>query len=414
MSSWYVAPALEALWGQVRATWPNRGTASDGAIGDAAHARTESDHNPDRKTGVVRALDLTVTKAQSTRVLEATVGDPRVAYVIYDRRIWTPGKGWQPYSGSNPHSNHVHVSLKHSKDAEDDRSTWKGLDMARMHPLIGPGYLSSAYGNRGGSLHAGADYRPNSGWGAPVYATYAGKVIKTVASRKPGQRNRTNELAPFRTGNGVRVQNPDGEQQLYGHVKPAVRTGQQVKRGDLIGHIDNSGNTTGPHVHFEIWNAAGKTRNPQLDFRYHGVDPFGATGKPAPKPKPKPEPKPKPTPKPGEPDSGVKAALRKMNLSPDAEGVKRYQRAHGLWPDGNWGPVTQRYFEWVKSLQRALNDWKAVQRAGRLPITGFRGTQTKNRERVVIQPPLNRQILGTTKASLFSGLGIGPEPPKRG
>ena len=281
-----------------------------------------------------------------------------------------------------------------------------------MHPIIGPGYLSSGYGMRGGSLHAGADYRPTAGYGSPVYAAFAGTVIKTVSGRGHGNTSRRNELAPFRTGDGVRVRNPDGEQQLYGHITPAVRKGQKVKAGQLIGYVNNSGNTTGPHVHFEIWNSAGKTRNPQIDFRYFGVNPFGAKGKPAPKPKPKP--KPKPSPSPGEPSAGVKAALRKMNLPPTVEGVKRYQRAHGLVDDGNWGPITQRYFEWVKSLQRALNKWKAVQRAGRLPITGFRGTQTKNRERVVIQPPLNRKMLGTTKASLFSGLGIGPEPPKRG
>lgn len=409
--SWYVAPSLETLWGQVRATWSKRNTAADGTIGDAAHARTESDHNPDPETGVVRALDLTATKAQAKRILEAVVGDERVAYAIYDRRIWTPGKGWQPYSGSNPHSGHVHVSLKHDEDAENDRTPWKGLEMARMNPLIGPGYLSSAYGIRGGVLHAGADYRPNAGWGAPVYATYAGKVIKTVASRKPGQTNRVNELAAYRTGNGAIVQNPDGEKQLYGHVKPAVRTGQQVKRGDLIGHVDNSGRTTGPHVHFEIWNAAGKTRNPQIDFAYHGVDPFAAKP-PAPAPKPKPKPKPAPTP--SEPSAGVKAALRKMRLPATVEGVKRYQRDHGLYPDGIWGPVTQAYYEWVVSLQKALNQWKTTARRGLLPITGYRGAQTRDRERAAQVPALNRKILGTTKASLFKGLGIGAEPPKRG
>lgn len=416
--AWYLAPSLAALWGQVRSTWSNRSTAADGSIGDAAHASRTSDHNPDPKSGVVRALDVTVNRSQATRVLEAVVGDPRVAYVIHDRRIWTPGKGWQPYSGSNPHSGHVHISIKHTKQAEDSRDLWKGLAMAKMHPIIGDGYLSSPYGMRGGRLHAGADYRPRAGYGSPVYATFAGEVIKTVSSRKPGQTNRTNELAAYRTGNGVRVRNPDGESQLYGHVKPAVRTGQKVKAGDLLGHVDNSGNTTGPHVHFEIWNAAGKARNPQIDFRYFGVDPFGgkrgAVSKPS-KPAPsKPAPSKPAAPKPGEPSAGVKAALRAMNLPATVEGVKRYQRDHGLWPDGVWGSVTQTYFEWVKSLQRALNEWKAVQRAGRLPITGYRGTQTKNRERVVIQPPLNRQMLGTTKVSLFSGLGIGPEPPKRG
>jgi hypothetical protein len=36
----------------------------------------------------------------------------RVKYIIWQRRIWFPdGRGWQPYSGPNPHTNHVHISF---------------------------------------------------------------------------------------------------------------------------------------------------------------------------------------------------------------------------------------------------------------------------------------------------------------
>lgn len=35
----------------------------------------------------------------------------RIKYVIWQRRIWTPGQGWHPYHGSNPHTNHVHLSF---------------------------------------------------------------------------------------------------------------------------------------------------------------------------------------------------------------------------------------------------------------------------------------------------------------
>lgn len=34
-----------------------------------------------------------------------------VSYVIWNRNIWTPGRGWHPYSGPNPHTDHVHVSF---------------------------------------------------------------------------------------------------------------------------------------------------------------------------------------------------------------------------------------------------------------------------------------------------------------
>ena len=50
-------------------------------------------------------------------------------------------------------------------------------------------------------------------------------------------------------------------------------------------------------------------------------------------------------------------------------GVKSYQKAQVYFPnmkrDGNWGPMTQAHFEWVKDvLQPALNDWAASQRLG--------------------------------------------------
>ena len=44
-----------------------------------------------------------------------------------------------------------------------------------------------------------------------------------------------------------------GYSTLYGHMsKVAVRPGQKVKRGDIIGYVGNTGSSTGPHVHYEV------------------------------------------------------------------------------------------------------------------------------------------------------------------
>ena len=52
---------------------------------------------------------------------------------------------------------------------------------------------------------------------------------------------------------------PNGTQTVYGHMKNNyVTVGQRVDQGDVIGTIGVTGNTTGPHVHFEIRGA----RNP--------------------------------------------------------------------------------------------------------------------------------------------------------
>ncbi|MGB4989147.1 MAG: hypothetical protein WBO10_07930, partial [Pyrinomonadaceae bacterium] len=60
--SWRIAESLKKLREQINAEWPGRDKASDGGIGDAAHASRSSDHNPwvkdSRGQGVVTAIDI--------------------------------------------------------------------------------------------------------------------------------------------------------------------------------------------------------------------------------------------------------------------------------------------------------------------------------------------------------------------
>ena len=50
---------------------------------------------------------------------------------------------------------------------------------------------------------------------------------------------------------------------VYAHNnKNTVRVGQKMKRGDLLGYVGSTGQSTGPHVHYEIWEK-GKNVNPQ-------------------------------------------------------------------------------------------------------------------------------------------------------
>lgn len=137
--SWRVARSLSVLRRQVDGLAPGRSKASDGTIGDAAHASRDSDHNPwvvDAGVGVVTAMDITHDPAHgcdagalAQRIVASR--DQRVKYVISNRRIansssiggaapWT----WRPYGGSNPHEKHVHVSVKAQRAAYDDESPW--------------------------------------------------------------------------------------------------------------------------------------------------------------------------------------------------------------------------------------------------------------------------------------------------
>lgn len=137
--SWRLAESLKALRADVDAAAPGRRKASDGTVGDARHAARTSDHNPwvrDGRTGVVTAIDIThdpLGGCDAGKLADALVAarDPRVKYIIWNRRIansagvagrkpWT----WRSYSGTNPHTSHVHISVLPQKALYDDRRPW--------------------------------------------------------------------------------------------------------------------------------------------------------------------------------------------------------------------------------------------------------------------------------------------------
>ena len=132
------ATATLGLLGEVNASAPTRAKASDGGIGDARHAASVSDHNPCRCCRVVCARDFTHDPAGGfdagtfAEWLRARVlaGEPRVKYVIWSRRIFS-GRNqshaagvWRPYGGKNPHTKHVHVSVRHDAEHYDDAAPW--------------------------------------------------------------------------------------------------------------------------------------------------------------------------------------------------------------------------------------------------------------------------------------------------
>jgi hypothetical protein len=137
--TWRNAACLPVLRSPVNARFPNRDKASDGTIGDEAHARTESDHNPD-ENGVVRAQDFDDdTRDPQEPSLGKWLGerlrlsrDPRISYFIsYGRIFYGPAvaarRGVQPwtwlvYTGTrDPHDTHCHLSVVDGPAADDTR-----------------------------------------------------------------------------------------------------------------------------------------------------------------------------------------------------------------------------------------------------------------------------------------------------
>lgn len=136
--AWRVARSLEKLLAQVNATYPGRSKASDGTIGDTLHASRTSDHNPNA-AGVVTAMDIThdpVHGLDSEKLANALLSsrDSRIKYIISNRKIAASYKVgttapwvWRPYSGTNAHNKHCHVSVSSDSSKYDDTSPWNLL-----------------------------------------------------------------------------------------------------------------------------------------------------------------------------------------------------------------------------------------------------------------------------------------------
>ncbi len=113
--------------------------------------------------------------------------------------------------------------------------------------------ISSGFGyrrdpfNGHAAMHAGLDFRGPVG--APIHAAADGRV--SFVGTKSGY------------GNVVEVSHGNGMITRYAHMSRfAARRGQEVKAGDVIGAIGNTGRSTGPHLHFEV-RINGRAVNPR-------------------------------------------------------------------------------------------------------------------------------------------------------
>jgi murein L,D-transpeptidase YcbB/YkuD len=134
-----MAKSVEVLLATVNALSPNRDKSSDGGIGDERHQHENtSDHNPwvmDGAMGVVTARDFTNDPAHGMNSEELAnalraAQDDRIKYIISNKKIASgtgqghPAWQWRPYTGSNPHNHHVHVSVKSDKAFYDSTREW--------------------------------------------------------------------------------------------------------------------------------------------------------------------------------------------------------------------------------------------------------------------------------------------------
>jgi murein DD-endopeptidase MepM/ murein hydrolase activator NlpD len=98
------------------------------------------------------------------------------------------------------------------------------------------GVLTSPYGWRWGTMHQGIDIGAPSG--TPIYAAAGGTVF--FSGWMGGY------------GNLILIDHGDGRVTAYAHQSSLAVSGGPVGRGQLIGYVGSTGDSTGPHLHFEV------------------------------------------------------------------------------------------------------------------------------------------------------------------
>jgi len=125
------------------------------------------------------------------------------------------------------------------------------------------GRVTSCYGPRWGTMHQGVDIAAPIG--TPIYVPQDGVVLQAGPASGFGQ--------------AVYVQHGDGQITLYGHVNQFfVSAGQVVRAGDHIADVGNKGQSTGPHLHFEVHQGGlyASRVNPMPWLQAHGISLGGA------------------------------------------------------------------------------------------------------------------------------------------
>ncbi|WP_411071456.1 peptidoglycan DD-metalloendopeptidase family protein [Streptomyces sp. cmx-4-25] len=165
--------------------------------------------------------------------------------------------------GSRASRTQERIDLKVRQAAEKKKREEEAVRKEAMRPKFALPVklhrLSARFGQSGVnwmSVHTGIDF-PVFG-GTPVMAATDGTVRTQLNSAY---------------GNMVIVTAPDGTETWYCHLSSAKIRSGSVKAGEVIAYSGDSGNSTGPHLHFEVRPGGGYAIDPLAWLRSHGLDP---------------------------------------------------------------------------------------------------------------------------------------------
>ncbi len=120
-----------------------------------------------------------------------------------------------------------------------------------LWPVACSSYVSSPYGPRNGRMHTGIDIAGSGINGKSILAADGGIVV-TVGNSSGGY------------GKYIEIKHNNGTSTLYAHCSSVyVASGMKVSKGQPIGAVGSTGNSTGPHLHFEVIDS-GVQRDPMF------------------------------------------------------------------------------------------------------------------------------------------------------
>ncbi len=189
------------------------GSLAAGAAAAAAHSATEAPEHSKAQT---------VLAAQSAATGPISTSDSGMQMVTV-----------QPAANVAVHN----AELAHGVAFAEERAQREARLQQPLFVMPVKGIFTSGFGYRWGVLHAGIDLANSIG--TPIHAVSDGVVI--AAGPTAGY------------GMWVKLRHADGTVTLYGHVNTTmVSVGERVMAGDQIATVGNRGNSTGPHLHFEV------------------------------------------------------------------------------------------------------------------------------------------------------------------
>lgn len=133
-----------------------------------------------------------------------------------------------------------------------------------VYPMKNGTYTrTSGYGERWGTFHAGIDLAAPIG--TPIYAAADGYVVE-------GKERAQGSVGGFGSWIWLDCQQSVGKDFIYGHVHHPgilVKAGDKVRAGQQIGVVGNEGESTGAHLHFEVWSSPGR-----VGGKHQNPDPY--------------------------------------------------------------------------------------------------------------------------------------------